>query len=145
MVIQEFRGVHRFLSNFFPCNIEYAGLKFGSVEHAYQYAKFELNPTVREKILKCITPGDAKRASRLYSSAIRKDWNSVKLQIMEQLLREKFSDKNLHLKISLIQTGDEEIVEGNKWGDTFWGVDMRIGKGENNLGKLLMEIREEIK
>jgi predicted NAD-dependent protein-ADP-ribosyltransferase YbiA (DUF1768 family) len=45
----------------------------------------------------------------------------------------------------LLSTGDELLIEGNTWGDTYWGVDLKTGIGENKLGKILMKVREEIK
>lgn len=59
---------------------------------------------------------------------------------MEDLLREKFQRKDLKQK--LLDTGDAELIEGNTWGDTYWGM---VGnKGHNHLGRLLMKVREEI-
>ena len=60
---------------------------------------------------------------------------------MRDALIQKFSDKKLQKK--LIDTGDAELIEGNWWGDKFWGV--CEGEGENHLGKLLMEVREMFK
>jgi predicted NAD-dependent protein-ADP-ribosyltransferase YbiA (DUF1768 family) len=72
---------------------------------------------------------------------LRHDWEAVKFSYMELGLRLKFQNSDLAEK--LIATGDEELVEGNTWGDRVWGV--CDGEGENRLGKLLMKIREEIK
>ena len=63
-----------------------------------------------------------------------------KLGITEDVIRQKFN--NPELKEKLIATGDAELIEGNPWGDTFWGV--CEGKGENHLGKILMKIRSEL-
>lgn len=76
---------------------------------------------------------------------MRADWDDARnyrLVVMEQLLREKFSDKNPELKQKLIDTYDAELIEGNTWNDTFWGVCGGIGK--NHLGKLLMKIRRDL-
>jgi ribA/ribD-fused uncharacterized protein len=83
-------------------------------------------------------PGEAKRLGR--SDGIRKDWESVKLSIMKELVTIKFSDK--FLGKWLLDTKNEYLQEGNMWYDTFWGVDLRTGQGQNNLGKILMEVRE---
>ena len=61
---------------------------------------------------------------------------------MEDICRAKFT-QNEELKKKLIDTGDATLIEGNTWNDTFWGV--CNGVGENNLGKILMKIREELK
>lgn len=61
---------------------------------------------------------------------------------MEELLRIKFSGIDPFLTRALLETGDAELIEGNTWNDTFWGV--CNGEGENNLGRLLMKVREEL-
>jgi len=71
---------------------------------------------------------------------MREDWDQVKIPIMEDLLSQKFSDPVLAKK--LVETGDSQLVEGNWWGDVFWGVCR--GEGQNNLGKILMKIRERL-
>ena len=74
---------------------------------------------------------------------LRKDWEKVKLQVMETLVRNKFKDSAM--KNMLLSTHDEDIQEGNYWHDSFWGVDLRTGQGENHLGKILMKVRDELK
>jgi ribA/ribD-fused uncharacterized protein len=135
-MIDKFDGVYRFLSNFWPCKVSYEGVIWPSVEHAYQAAK---NPSkeYREKILACNTAGKTKALGKRID--LRSDWDTYRLEVMEELLRDKFKDTELLRK--LLETGSEELIEGNWWGDTFWGVCR--GKGENNLGKLLMKIRKE--
>jgi predicted NAD-dependent protein-ADP-ribosyltransferase YbiA (DUF1768 family) len=71
------------------------------------------------------------------------DWPHVRLGIMERLLRQKFTPgSELAAMLSAV---DGAIWEGNAWGDTFWGVDLATGEGENNLGRLLMAIRDELR
>ena len=84
--------------------------------------------------------GDTKRAGR--NVKLRPDWDQVKLSIMENLVRQKFTN-NLILKKRLLDTGSQEIQEGNAWNDTFWGVCR--GQGQNNLGKIIMKIRDELR
>jgi ribA/ribD-fused uncharacterized protein len=72
---------------------------------------------------------------------IRRDWDEVKLRIMEGLVRQKFS-KDPVLRQRLLDTGDQDLVEGNTWGDTFWGVCR--GQGSNWLGRILMDVRAEL-
>lgn len=134
--ILAFMGEYQFLSNFYPVKVEYEGKIYPSVEHAYQAAK-SLDDAVREQIRNLPTPGQAKRAGKKVD--LRKDWQLVNISIMEKLLRQKFS--NPELKERLLKTGKRELVEGNTWGDTFWGVCK--GVGENHLGKLLMQIRDD--
>lgn len=139
MAIDRFTGQYRFLSNFYSATIMYAGMKFPSTEHAYQAAKsndLEYKERVR------LAP-DASRAKGLGQRAkLRPDWDQVKIGIMEELVRRKFTDHPA-LKHLLLQTGDAELIEGNYWGDTFWGV--CDGRGENHLGKVLMKIRDELR
>ena len=60
---------------------------------------------------------------------------------MYEIVKDKFS-RNPELRVKLLNTGDIELIEGNYWGDTFWGV--CNGKGENHLGKILMRVRKEL-
>jgi ribA/ribD-fused uncharacterized protein len=140
MKINSFRGEYRFLSNFWPVAVHYEGWEFPTVEHAYQAAKTVV-PEERGEIQQQTTPGRAKKLGSKVT--IRLDWDSVKVDIMLNLLRQKFADPLL--KPRLLATGDAELVEGNTWGDTYWGVDLRYNIGENHLGKLLMQVREELR
>ena len=78
------------------------------------------------------------RAKRLGRVELRSDWEEVKIEVMREVLRCKFS-QNPDLKAKLIATGDAELIEGNNWNDRFWGVCR--GVGQNHLGRLLMELR----
>jgi ribA/ribD-fused uncharacterized protein len=135
--ICEFVGDYRFLSNFWPVIVTLDGRQYSTVEHAYQAAK-TLNPLQREYIREAPTPGNAKRRGR--SIDLRTDWEEIKLTVMLALLRQKFDRPDL--REALLQTGDAELIEGNTWGDCFWGVCR--GKGRNHLGRLLMQVRSEI-
>lgn len=136
-MIDRFDGTkYKFLSNFHMFPIVYEGIKYPSTEHAYQAAK-TVNPKLKQLIAQYKTPAEAKKAGQ--QVAMRPDWNDVRLQIMEDVLLLKFADAKLRDK--LLATEDEELVEGNTWGDKYWGqVD---GVGENHLGKLLMKLRSE--
>lgn len=136
--ITSFTGDYRFLSNFWPVNIVVAGHTYSSVEHAYQASK-TFHPLERIKIRNATTPGQAKRLGKNVS--LRADWESVKVRVMRELLRKKFSQPKLKRK--LINTGKAELIESNTWGDRFWGV--CDGQGKNMLGLLLMEVREELR
>jgi ribA/ribD-fused uncharacterized protein len=123
----------------FICKIEYNGLVFRSVEHAFQAQK-TTNPSIRQYASKIHSPVDVKRYMRTVE--LRLDWEEVKLGIMEDLERIKYT-KNPALKILLLDTNDKEIIEENDWCDDYWGV--YKGKGKNHLGKIIMKIRSEIK
>lgn len=138
MKIERFFGQWRFLSNFYPVDVEYEGVKYSSVEAAYQAAK-SLSPITRERIRKASSPGSAKSIGRRIK--LRPDWEQIKMDVMRGLLEQKFSYASL--RSMLLSTGDAELIEGNDWGDRFWGV--YLEEGENHLGKLLMALRADWK
>lgn len=135
--VREFQGEYRFLSNFWPCQIEFQGLVFPSVEHAYVASKTE-NASKRRMVAALPSAGDAKRYGRSFK--LRDDWEDVKLGLMLDFLRKKFHTE--YLADKLVATAPRILIEGNRWGDTFWG--MCNGVGQNNLGKLLMQVRDEL-
>lgn len=135
-MIDSFRGEWAFLSNFTACEIEFEGMRFRSTEAAFQAAK-TLNTQERQRFVNA-GPVEAKKMGRLVT--LRADWDSIRVGVMENLLRQKF--QHAGLKARLLSTGTETLVEGNTWNDKFWGVCR--GVGQNNLGKLLMKIRAEI-
>lgn len=137
--IGPFFGECRWLSNFWPSPVRYEGLLFPTVEHAYQAAKC-LHKEDKIRIQQAKTTVEAKRMGGRV--ALRPEWEQIKLDIMRSLLRQKFAP-GTKLAQQLIATGDTQLVEINTWGDYYWGV--CNGKGENHLGRLLMEIREELK
>ena len=136
-VIAEFRGTYSFLSNFYRAQVEYEGDLYPTVEHAYQAAK-TLDRDRRVVIAHCGAAAVAKAHGRRVS--LRPDWEAVKLDIMRTLLHAKFT-LDTDLRRQLTATAPAQLVEGNWWGDTYWGVCR--GVGENHLGRLLMEIRDD--
>ncbi|RIK69394.1 MAG: DUF1768 domain-containing protein [Planctomycetota bacterium] len=136
--IESFRGEYRFLSNFYPAEVVFEGITFPTCEHAYQAAK-TLDSGERRSIAALATPSEAKRAGRELS--LRADWDRVKLLVMEECVRDKFT-RNPALRDRLLATGKARLIEGNVWGDTFWGV--CDGRGENHLGCILMKVRAEL-
>lgn len=139
------------LSNFWPfvhgkpiaplLDIEIEGIVFPTSEHGFVALK-TLSRKTRRKISEIPTPGQAKRFGRRL--VLRPDWESVKMQAMETVLRKKFRDPDL--RRFLINTAPARLIEGNTWGDKFWGAVWINGEwvGQNNLGKLLMKIRGDI-
>jgi len=128
-----------FLSNFYPAEVELDGGIYRTVEHAYQAAK-TLDLVERRQIQKARTPGVAKKMGRGIS--IRTNWEDIKVSIMYQLVKQKFTNHPLLME-KLLDTEDAELIEGNDWGDLFWGVCNRRGYGFNHLGRILMKVREE--
>jgi|PlaIllAssembly_1097288.scaffolds.fasta_scaffold00483_6 ribA/ribD-fused uncharacterized protein len=137
-MIDRFEGDYAFLSNFWPCTIEYDGVKYPSSEHAFQAAKSD-DELTKLRIAKTATPGDAKRLGRIIK--LRPGWDDERLQVMHDILRIKFSDPELRLL--LLATKQKRLIEGNNWGDSYWGV--CNGRGSNHLGTLLMKVRNEIR
>lgn len=138
-MIDQFREQYDFLSNFHPSPIKYEGIMYPTVEHAYQAQKTH-DEGERRRIAAIRGPGAAKLAGKKIK--VRLNWFSYNLQLMYDLVLLKFS---LHpvLRQQLLDTGKEELVEGNNWGDVFWGrVD---GVGKNHLGKILMQVRTELR
>lgn len=136
--ISSFSGDNHFLSNFHPSSVMMDGCQYPTVEHAYQAAK-TIDPEEREIIRSAPTPGMAKKLGK--HANIRPDWDEIKVSVMGELLWQKFND-HPDLRTRLLGTGHASLVEGNWWGDTFWGVCR--GTGKNWLGRLLMEIRHTL-
>lgn len=135
--IREFEGKYRFLSNFWSHFIYCESVWYPSVENAYQAMKMK-NENDRKRFI-AIKASAAKKLGR--TLPMRDDWDTVKLDIMYILVKQKFS--NLVMRDMLLATGDAELQEGNWWGDVYWGT--VNGVGENHLGKIIMRVREELK
>lgn len=127
-----------FLSNFYESKVRYEGLWYRNAESAFQAAKCT-NKIDRVKFQN-LTGAQAKALGK--TVMLKDDWNDIKIRVMYEVVNAKFA-QNPTITKWLIDTNDEVIVEGNTWGDTFWGV--CNGKGQNHLGIILMAIREEAK
>lgn len=134
--IGEFKGRYFFLSNFYESPLVYDGYRFGNAEAAFQAAKC---PNRMAEFCN-LNPSEAKRLGRRVY--LRSDWESVKDKVMYEVCLCKFT-QNSELLERLLQTGNDELIEGNTWGDKVWGV--CDGIGENRLGKILMQIRGELR
>jgi hypothetical protein len=139
-MIDRFEGQHRFLSNFFvlPKVIPHDGILYPTTEHAFQAAK-TLDFRARFEISKLHHPGLAKRAGR--GVELRPDWDRCKGRIMYELVLIKFV-LNPELRGKLLDTYPNKLIEGNTWGDTYWGVCKGIG--ENKLGSILEIVRQQL-
>ena len=138
-VIDSFDKEYSFLSNFYEAPVEWEGITYPSNEHAFQAAKV-INPVKRMEIAAAATPGQAKRMGR--SVNLRHDWEQVKYNVMLDIVLAKFHQHS-DLAEALLDTGDAELIEGNWWNDTTWGV--CNGVGTNWLGKILMSVRAQLK
>lgn len=142
-MIKQFSKENRWLSNFSPATIVHEGITYPSVEHFYVAMKTP-NLEFRERIAKLETAGQAKKIGRAIeeTDGLPKNWYEDKLIHMRFALEQKYNQEPY--KQQLIDTGDQTIIEGNTWGDVFWGVDLKTDEGKNNLGEMIMEIREEL-
>lgn len=142
-VIDRFNNENKFLSNFQASTIFYEGKKYATVEHAYQAQK-SVDPQEQEEIRNAISPSQAKKLGRRVKAW--DGWSDAKAALMLELLRLKF--QNPFLRHKLLATGEAILIEGNTWHDRFYGI-CRCTKcnnqGLNVLGKLLMQVRDEIR
>ena len=136
-MIDKFREEYFFLSNFYEAPVTYNGITYKNNEAAFQAQK-TLDNAQREKFAS-LPANQAKSLGRKVD--LRSDWNDIRCDIMYDVCKAKFS-QNPELAEKLLATGEQELVEGNNWNDTFWG--MCRGKGKNMLGNILMKIREEL-
>lgn len=137
-----FEGAYRFLSNFWFTPVVYDGYIYSTVEHAYQAAKFD-DLEIQKQIRQSVSAADAKKLGRTFpKECMRKDWHDVRLTIMNDLVLQKFL-VNASARRALLATEDMELIEGNTWGDTYWGV--CNGVGSNKLGIILMEARKQLR
>lgn len=139
-MINRFDGEYFFLSNFYQCKVVYDGIEYGSAEAAFQATKTTDYDT--RCIFAGLNPSQAKRLGRTIQ--LRPDWEDIKFKVMEEVLIRKFT-QNPELKQKLLDTGNAKLIEGNSWHDYIWGMNFSCTIGENNLGKILMKIRDELK
>jgi ribA/ribD-fused uncharacterized protein len=142
-MITQFNEKYEFLSNFYPCEIEFEGILYPTSEHAYQAAK-TTDPEIKRYIAEMPTPGATKKFAKKIK--IVENWDQIKFGIMEKIVRLKFSREPF--RTMLLETGNQDLVEGNYWHDVYWGqcnCAKHHGQGENNLGKILMKIRSEMR
>lgn len=148
-MINRFKDEYYFLSNFYEIPVTYDGITYKNNEAAFQaqktYSAYQISkgekPYSDERLLfKELNASEAKKLGRKIS--LRPDWEKVKIPIMRGIVYAKFT-QNPELGEKLINTDDEYLEEGNTWGDRIWGT--VNGSGANNLGRILMEIREQLK
>lgn len=156
-VIPEFRGEYYFLSNYATTPFVWRNVKFTSGEQAFAYAKtFFARPDVsnlvegavteqsffQAEILNASTPGQAKKLGRQVQINVP-EWDKRKVQYMSEIISAKFMTGE-NLIGPLCNTGKKMLVEGNTWGDKFWGRCKDADgtwRGLNTLGVILMEER----
>jgi len=128
-------------SNFAPYPIKVANKMWPTSEHYFQAMKFK-DKSEQEKIRKAKTPMIAARLGRDRKRKLRRDWESVKVNAMRDALIAKFTQHG-DLRELLLATDDAKLVE-HTTNDSYWG-DGGDGKGQNRLGRLLMDVRETLR
>jgi len=136
--ITGFAGRWEALSNWFPATVVHGGKQYPSVEHAFQAAKASAELERAEEIRKAPTPKEAHALGQ--TVALPPGWERQRRQLMETLLRDKFR-RDATLRERLLRTESKNLIASNGWGEAFWGVSG--GTGANELGKLLMALRDE--
>ena len=135
-------GDYGFMSNLYRREIKFENRLFRSSEDAYQFGK-PLDCMTAEWLISAPKPHlCAMAAHGLMAFDIRPDWQAIKVDRMRDVLRAKFNQHE-DLKQRLIDTGDVVLIEDSKT-DNFWGVG-RYMRGQNKLGELLMQVRDELK
>lgn len=160
--IMAFRGEHGFLSNFHEHHFYVPGSDewWPTAEHAFQAAKAS-DWDGYHRIVQADSPAEAKKIGRRI--AMRPDWDQIKRKVMLRILLAKFDNGDMARQLQA--TGSSTLVEGNHWGDHYWGAvpaghaiittggqppvwsaeGVDPGKwmvGHNWLGQLLMWVRE---
>lgn len=143
-----FSGEWSIIDNFAPTpvivDVGFGKIEYATSEHAFAAAKAR-NRIDHDKVAGCLNTGGAKAIGRRIE--LRHDWEDIKFAIMWRVLLNKFS-QNGEAAMTLINTEDRVIYEGNTWADRIWGVTSSgsgFMRGQNALGFMLMEIREIIK
>lgn len=137
-MIDKFKGEYDFLSNRFHWRFEWHGLVYGSAEAAFQASK--CTDESERKVLASCSPDKAVLKGK--EIVPYSDWEESRLVIMESIIRAKF-EQNPILMRRLKETGTRLLVNGNNKQETYWGVDLYSWQGENNLGKIIMKIRDK--
>ena len=128
-------------SNFARYPILLDGERWPTSEHYFQAQKFE-DEFYRQKIRKAASPGLAARLGRDRKQKLRRDWENVKVGNMRRAVMAKFT-QHQDLRDLLVSTGEAKLVEHTE-NDAYWG-DGGDGSGKNVLGRILMQIREELR
>jgi hypothetical protein len=145
MEVKGFFGSYRFLSNFWPAKVFLDDVEYSSVELAYQAAKWK--PEHREYFQTCSELEAIKynEENKPHDACTKEEWTKKKLGIMTNLVTQKFDPKlNPENYQKLLDTDEKLLEEMNWWNDLYWGTNNK-GEGENHLGKLLMEVRKNLK
>lgn len=134
-------GDFGYLSNFAPYPVNLKGKTWPTSEHYFQAQKFAGTEHERE-IRMAKTPKRAAQLGRDRGKPLRRDWERVKDSVMRDAVLAKF-EQHPDIRQQLIATGEATLVEHTA-NDDYWG-DGGDGHGKNMLGRILMEVREQLK
>jgi ribA/ribD-fused uncharacterized protein len=130
------------LSNFSAFTLIWKEIRFDTSEAAYHWEKFKDKPDIQEKIRLAPSAHEAFKIAETYKEFVRPDWDLIKVSTMKVILRAKVAQHE-YVRRKLLETGKRYLVE-DSWRDDFWGMGPNHD-GQNKLGRLWMEIRQEIK
>lgn len=136
--IDSFRGDNYFLSNMYPSEVTYNGITYKNSEAAFQAQK---DPKRSREFSNLDGKTAKKKGGRRGDITPVEDWDNVKQKIMYDIVKAKF-EQNPELLSKLKDTGSAILEEGNDWNDKEWGT--VNGEGKNLLGKILMQVREDL-
>jgi len=127
-------------SNFAGYPIRLKGKLWPTSEHYFQAQKFK-EKGLQEKVRRANTPSLAARLGRDRKKPLRRDWESVKVNVMRDAVLAKF-EQHPELADLLLSTGEAKLVEHTA-NDAYWG-DGGDGGGRNMLGRILMQVRSQL-
>lgn len=134
-------GEYGAFSNFSNHPVKLKGKTWKTSEHYFQAQKF-VGTSLETKVRKASNPKEAAAIGRDRKNKLRKDWESVKISVMKEVIYAKFTQNDQLTKL-LLSTEDQKIIEHTE-NDAFWG-DGGDGSGKNMLGLILVEVRERIR
>ncbi|HWA27558.1 MAG TPA: NADAR domain-containing protein [Lacunisphaera sp.] len=123
------------------------GIRIRSVEALYQALRYPHIPEAQQLIINQHSPMTAKMVGRRYIEQTRTDWDEIKVTLMRWCLRLKLAQHWDLFSAILLSTGERMVVEDSRK-DPFWGAQPQEDgtlAGKNVLGRLLMELREQLK
>lgn len=127
------------LNNWSAHQIKLWGKVFPTAEHAYQFKKFDMTDSdIAQKIFDAPSPWAAHQLAQTYKAQARDDWDTLKYSIMHEIIVAK-ADQHVDVRERLKKTKGRTIIKDSPM-DSFWGCGAD-GLGENNLGKIWMDIR----
>lgn len=136
--IDRFKGEYDFLGNRYACRFVWQGIEYGNAEAAFQSSKCR-NERERKAFCNCSADKANLRGREMFPTV---EWENERLSIMESILAAKFEQNPILMK-RLVETGNRLLINGNSKKETFWGINLYSWVGENQLGKILMKIRDK--